>query len=191
MAANKSFSVNTGLGQNPSTDDPKLYSELTRIYNAIAALSAALDTYTGALARANTDWSSLVPADTLLAGNLNRYYPVFAVNISYGAFVALNTAGQVVKANANSGSLIPAIGFCSQSGGVSAGNRGEIILMTGLNTSFGGLTPGKIYYSDPANAGGITATRPAAASGHLAQEIGFAVNATNLYVSTNLTKVIA
>ena len=37
------FSVNLGLPTVPLTQNPELYTELTRIYNALRALTNALD----------------------------------------------------------------------------------------------------------------------------------------------------
>jgi len=75
-------------------------------------------------------------------------------------------------ANATSAQFL-AMGFCSQPGGVLAGQYGEFTPFMGVNTLVSGLSTGATYYLN--NAGGITIT-----PGSVYQRVGVALSPTAL-----------
>jgi hypothetical protein len=160
----------------PETSDPKVFGDLSQVYNALRQLQVGVTKYTGAAAADTSDWSTITPQATLLAGNLHRLY--------VKAFVAVN-AGQMVNLFNNAGVLgaqlattaLQAQAFCSTTGTTAAGSYMEVTLLEGY-VAIGGVTPGTPYYA--AAAGAITAT-----SG--TQFIGIGVASGILYFKPNLS----
>lgn len=114
---------------------------------------------------------------TLLAGNLNRLYVTASESISQGAAISLfNNGGALGVRNANATNNTKICdGFCSSSGGISAGGVGEVILNSGL-TFIGGLTIGQRYWLSTAN--GIITNVPPVAAGNVEQYLGIAISTT-------------
>lgn len=99
--------------------------------------------------------------------------------------VYLSSSGTVDKATGYT-TTSPCIGFVVAIlplGKVLVRREGEI-------DGFVGLTPGSIYYVDPATPGGITRTPPTGNSGKVLQDVGFAITASKLLVILDADFVI-
>lgn len=173
--------INTGLPNIAEPPDPKFFAEFTRVYNAIRNLTTAVDAYTGALAQEPEFYSSTPPTQTVLHQNMSRVYVKFSEAASYGQIINFhNVAGEL---NARLASAAAAgkqgHGWCSTVGGVTLGNYAEVML-GGLCTAIGGLTPGQAYFL------GNTAGAIAPTTGTVTQLLGFALRSNNLYFKPNL-----
>jgi hypothetical protein len=158
------FSVNLGLDIVPQSKDPDNLGDLYRLYNASKSLAGALDDYTGAIGANQEDWS-VAGTEYLLLQRMTRIYVQFAVTVTTGQILTINSAGNAALAATGA-----AQGWAPAP--VAAGAWGEMRLM-GLHSAVAGLTPGTWYYSS-ATAGAITATVTA-------QKVGFAIAANKLF----------
>jgi hypothetical protein len=125
-------------------------------------------------------------SQTLLAGNLNRFYATAAEAIVQGAFVSVVNVGSVLEVrNANAtGNTKPCDGFCNTPGGVLAGAVGEFILGHGLLTfPAGGNVPGTRMWLSTTNGVGVNA--PVATAGDIEQYLGFIVDATHMFFNAH------
>ncbi len=100
--------------------------------------------------------------------------------IADGDAVYVNTSGKMARAQANSSSTMPAIGVTL--GPVNSGVQGNV-LVTGLysDISLSGLQVGQLVFVSPVQAGKLTSQQPTL-SGQIVQRIGYAHNATTLYI---------
>jgi hypothetical protein len=173
-------SINLGLARLPETQEPELFTEAYKIYNALFILAATLDSYTGHLQPDSSIWSQLTANDTILSGGMNRLYVIAGSAITAGQMCNLYNVAGVLKAQPAAGAAWAGgdvRGFATAD--IAAGDFGEIIL-GGLDTHVTGLTPGTLYYASNATAGGITATKPNANGNHV-QPVGYALSATTLF----------
>lgn len=164
--------INTGLGSSvPETittpDGKTIYSTLIQVINNLVQF---IEQYCGVTQKDITQWSTLTPNDTILTANLNRLYPKFSANASFGNMINLFDSGTELSARlADEATVKRCHGYCNVAGGVLAGGFGEVIIIGGL-IGILGVVRGQTYWLG--NAGLITA-----AGGN--QVIGFGV-ATNL-----------
>lgn len=172
--------INTGLPNTPDPPDPAFFPEFTRVYNAIRNLTIAVDAYTGALA-ADPAYHSQTPiSTTILSQNLQRVYVLFSDTVTYGQIINLyNNAGALNARLSSASTAKPGHAWCSTVGGVTAGNWGEVML-GGLCTAIGSLTPGATYYL------GNTSGAIAPTAGTLSQKVGFALGASLLFWKPDL-----
>lgn len=192
MAASPGFTINSPidirLPIEPEVDDPVLKTELAKVYNAIRNLQVATTTLTGAQQRDPSIWNLLQPTDTIKSQNLNRYYAKAQEAIAFGAVINVVDLGGGIAgirlANAASADKRPCHGFCDTSGGIAAGDYGEVILMHGLCAAIGGLTIGTTYYLNTTAPGTVTNILPAGPN--LQQSLGFALGPQLLYFATNM-----
>ncbi len=172
--------INTGLPNVPDPPDPTFFAEFTRVYNAIRNLTIAVDAYTGALAAESQFYSQTPVTTTVLSQNTQRVYVLFSATVTYGQFINLyNNAGALNARLSDASTAKAAHAWCSTAGGVTAGNYGEVML-GGLCTALGSLTPGTTYYLG--NTPGAIATT----AGTLSQKIGYALGASALFVKPDL-----
>lgn len=174
MTLRNELSVNLGLPSTPLTQNPELFSEVQKIYNAIKALARAVDVYTGALNEEESYWSQTA-ADRCLIGLNSRMYIEAGENLSYGNLIGIKNDEKVWKAQDN---VVRCFGFCTAPNGTTVGNVTEIQLL-GLYPQFspGTLTAGAFYYnSTTAGTPGASGTAPT-----WNQIIGFAITDTLLY----------
>ena len=167
----QSLSVNLGLPATPLAQTPEVYSELRIVYNAIKAVAAALDSYTGALPPTTQEEMEYLGVTTLLRANrTSKVYVRTFEDLVVGETVAFdaNLARKAVV------TTYPARGVCSQA--ALAGEFAEITLY-GIVT-VGGLTSGTVYYAS-ATPGVITIVPTA-------QKVGYAINATTLVWNPDL-----
>ena len=152
-----SFSL--GLPAQPLTQDPALYPELVRIYNALRTLSRELDSRTG-------------QPIVVIAGE----------NLSYGHTVGIKADGKAYKADDG---VLGCIGFCNKPGGSLLGEATSIQIF-GMYPELpaGTFTPGTRYYQShlyPGEIRALSVEEPA-----LTQVIGFAITDTQLFFNPNL-----
>lgn len=159
--------------------NPEVRAAVELFLNGLNNLLREFETYTGATQKDVTLWSSLKPTDTLIRHQAGRLYVIAGENLSVGDFINLYNDGGVLKvrkSNGTAGTIRPAHGYCSTSGGILTGNIGEVILAQG-ELAVTGLLPGQpIYLSTVA---GLATVTPLTGVGQLEQFLGIGV-ATNL-----------
>lgn len=167
--------INLYLPQNPEASDPQLNGELSKVYNAMRNLQIAITQYAGVGQREQSTWNQLSPLDTVQVQNLARVYALAAEGIPLGALVSCFDGGggtlYLRRANATSGTIFPAHGFCTTLGGILPGAYGEIQLL-GVSPYITGMAIGQTYYL-ATSPGLITNVRPS--SPNLGQTVGYAI----------------
>lgn len=167
--------INLYLPQNPETSDPTLYPELAKVYNALRNLQIGITQYAGVGQRPQIDWALLTPLDTVVLQNLTRVYVQASENIPLGNTISFFDGGGGVlrarRANATSGTIFPAHGFCTTLGGITSGQYGEVML-AGLCPYISGLAIGQTYYQST-TPGVITNIKPAGPN--LGETVGYAI----------------
>lgn len=173
--------INTYLEQAPQTQNPELNAELSKVYNAIRNLQIAITDYAGVGQREITTWNDSPPAQTVMLQNLTRVYVQASENIPLGNTISFHDGGggalRAKRANASSGSIAPAHGFCTTLGGITAGQFGEVMIM-GLCPYIAGLAIGQTYYQST-TPGIITNLKPA--TPNLQQPVGFGMGGALLW----------
>lgn len=173
---------------------PEARAAIESLSNAIQQLQNYLEQYLGVTQKSKALWSQLRPAETLLEHQLNRCYVRAEEKITYGGFVNFKTdgAGMIARyalAKAASGLAADfetfAVGFCTTSAGVPAGEYGEFIFLRGVNLGILGVQPGVRYYLSAAIPGGITPVAPTAA-GHASQFVGIGLATNILFADIDL-----
>lgn len=176
--------INLQLAQTPQTLNPELYRELAIVYNAIRVLQQGVTVLTGAVQADPSTWQLQQATDTLLMGNLGRFYCQAGEDIGYGQLIRLvdNGVGGVAAVKADASNLVLAAeGYCNVGVGLLTSEFGEFIMGRGLLTGLAGLTPGQRYWLS-LTAGNITNLKPTAA-GQIGQYIGTAISDTQLMVN--------
>lgn len=175
--------VQTGLPQLPEGVPPELYSNFLTIYNSIHNLARQIATYAGVDEQPSDIWSQLSVDDTLIVGNMNRWYVKQNEALLFGQVVAPVLVGaelRVRKANATNNTKW-ACGIVSSSDHVSgADNFCEVRVGNWFCDGIAGLTPGARYWLSTVD-GLITNVAPVAA-GNIEQYIGWAVAGNRLLV---------
>jgi hypothetical protein len=165
----------------PDSVPPPLRSIIKPIYIALQNIIAVMTRYGGVASRSPGDiLTSTNDPTAILSSNVHRFYTQATETITEGAAVNLVASlGSITvrNANATTGSK-PCDGFCSQVGGLVAGQIGEVILNDGVVLTLSGLVVGTRYFLDTSN-GGYTASPPVAA-GNLQQYLGIAITTTAL-----------
>lgn len=184
MASTKQLSTNLGLDSLPTPADPKNFNDLLRIYNAINALAAQLDVYTGALQQDPTIWAQTSPEQTLWTAGANRLYLPTLDNLTAGSLATIVNSGGTYKAKLAGGPGWN--GDCRgySTGVYNAGDMAEIILF-GLCTVVTGLVPGTTYYVSNGTAGAFTSSIPGTA-GNRIQPIGYSIAPGSLFFNPSV-----
>jgi len=147
---------------------------------------------------ANGQIQQLQSGDSI-ANNANL--PVFtngesSATITIGMPVYISAADTVKMAKANALGTINPIGFM-QATSTAAGSTGAVQLTGDLSATTvqwdavctgesGGLTPGALYYLDPAAYGKITVTAPTAV-GQYIQQVGTAISTTEMKIDIKMS----
>jgi len=115
---------------------------------------------------------------TLTMSNQCRFYTVATVNVQLGQLITLIPSGGILAVKLAEADVAGAFadGFCSEPGGVAAGNVGEFILNNGV-AHINGLTIGTRYFLSP-TAGLIQNTKPTASV--IQQYVGIAIDTSHL-----------
>ena len=162
-------------------DNPQLFNEISKIYNAIRQMQAAITTYAGVTAQDVSIQNQVTPNATVLEQNMNRLYIKASVTLPFGIMVNLFNDGTGAitgrLADNASGLLRTTFAFCNTIGGIAAGSYGEVICGNGLCTGVTGLTIGTVYYLGIN--GLLTAAKPVAPA--LVQPVGYGLGTSLLY----------
>lgn len=169
----REMSINTGLPALPGSGvkDQDTYSELLKLYNAVRNIVLGYDELFG-LTNPDPSMLSQIDFSRCNIGGFSKIYKQAEVAINYGQTVGLLDKGSGI-ANAVLGTSGTTIGMCTNTGGVTAGETCEILLI-GISPAFaaGLLVPGNVYYQS-ATAGSI-------ATGGM-QALGRAISDTRLF----------
>jgi hypothetical protein len=154
-------SVALRLPAVPNVSDISLFQELLELYNSVQLLQSGID---------------LVSRSTHIAD----------ATLTYGQCVGtyLNAGTSHTRLASASATPIPACGICIDYGGTTSGNIGNIAF-SGKVPNLTGLTIGAIYYLSDTVAGGMQTTKPVGA-GKIVQPIGYAIDATTLWLNPTL-----
>lgn len=177
--ASKEFSVPLGLANTPETQNPEVFFEAVRLYNAVKQLAYYLDRYTGAISLPTDEWDTALPSSTVRLANMSRLYLPASEALTAGQVVNVwDDAGttKVRKANATTTGK-PCHGWVAAS--YSLGATAEIFTL-GICTSIAGLTAGTTYYLSTTD-GTITNGAPANK-----QAVGWAIDSTTLYFNPHV-----
>lgn len=165
----------------PDNTPANLKPFINPIYLAFQNLIQTLILYTGMAPR---NPSSILSSDNdptaILANNGHRFYTSALEPIAQGAPVNFFApAGVLFARNAIASDFgHQADGFCSQVGGLVAGQIGEFIWNDGVITNLSGWVPGSRYWLDASTPGNYTLTPPSSA-GEITQSLGVAITATS------------
>ncbi len=169
----------------PANTPPQFMGLVSPIYIAFQNIIQTLINFCGIAPRNSTQLlSSLNDPTACLANNVHRFYTEATETIAQGSPINLYASSGVlfVRNASATNNTKQADGFCSQSGGITAGAVGEVILGDGVATT-SGLTPGTRYYLGT-TAGSYSATAPSAA-GNISQPLGIALTSTALKFQTS------
>jgi hypothetical protein len=187
---NSVVNLNTPAVAPDGFEDPQTKAAVELFLNGMNNILRALEQYGGITQKDVSLWSSLIPTDTLLRHQLGRLYVTAGENINNGDFVNLYLDAGILKARkaqATAGNVRRAAGYCSTSGGILIGARGEVILSLGILT-IAGVNPGDLIFLS-AVAGQATIVPPVGA-GQLEQFLGIGVASNLVYVSITMGQYI-
>lgn len=169
---------------------PEVRAAVELFLNGFNNFLRSFEQYVGATQKDVTLWPFLVPSDTLLRHQAGRLYGVAGEVLANGDFVNIyNNAGilNFRKSNGTAGTIRPAHGYCSTSGGIGIGAIGEIILAQGI-LAVSGILPGQpIYLSTSA---GLATTTALTGAGQLEQYIGIGVANNLAYIDISMGQYI-
>ena len=181
--------IDLGLPDTPpdGIKTPEVRGVYEFVINSINNLVRAIEQFVGITTKDITQWSQLIPTDTLLRHQAGRLYVTASENIAFGAFINLHNNAGVLNVR-NSDSLgKPAHGYCNISGGVLAGARTEVILSQGI-LPIGGILPGQAIYLS--HVLGAPSTVPDVAAGRTEQFLGIGVAPGIAYIDISLGQYI-
>lgn len=124
-------------------------------------------------------WDELAARVRILESTPGAAQQVYTVSagVTVRQLLYRSGSGTAALADASDPAKMPAIGFVASKPSATTAVLADEDELGG----FVGLTPGAVYYADPATPGGITATQPVTA-GQVAQEVGVAKSATVLTI---------
>lgn len=174
MATSQRSNINLGLAQLPETDDPKIFAEVSKLYNAVRSLASYIEAATGTAYVPVAEYPTITNIQGLIGTNLFRVYKQFTVTTAFGQMVGMSGNDSVQLAVASALPGVPAIGYCSEPGGVTAGNWGQVTCFGIYRLS--GAVAGQRYYLST-TAGSVQTSLPGA--GNLRQQISIGMNTTD------------
>lgn len=170
--------------------DPEVRAAVDMFLTGFANFLRGFEQYTGATQKDVTQWSSLLPSDTIISGQHRRLYGIASETLAYGNFINLvNSAGTLKfrKSDGAAGLVKPCHGWCSTSGGIPIGEVGEVTLKTGL-LAVAGIAPGQAIYQSTTP--GLATTTALTGAGQLEQFIGIGVVTDLAYIDISLGQYI-
>lgn len=162
--------------------NPEVRSAVELFLNISQNILDGIELYVAPTQKDVSTWNDLSPSDTLIRQFAGRLYVTASEAILNGDLINLHASGgllRVRKANATSGTVRRAMGYCTTTGGIANGARGEVILSQGLLT-ISGVVPGDLLFLST-TAGLATLTAPTGA-GQLEQYIGVGVDTNLAYI---------
>lgn len=176
--------IDLGIAQVPDGIPDELFPIFNGIYVALHNLQQALGDYTG-VNFADVNYlieNALGASSTLLVGNMQILRVPNLIAMNAGIFANLNVSGGILSAQKAiaSGLAGRAHGFTLNTT-TAPGQVQILVLQSGYNPTFAGLTVSQTYYLSTVTPGGIQGTKPVAV-GTIAQEVGIALSATEIAV---------
>lgn len=178
----------TGLPELPQDVPEDQYSQLYKIYIAIANLKRAMSEYCGVDSLSEELRSQTSPLNTVNINNMTRAYYPASEPLIFGAMVNIwNDSGtmKIRKASASSASTL-CHGVVASTSGASVGEYVEINLWHGITSGIGAMTAGSLYYLSTTP--GVIINSPPVAVGTIRQAIGVAL--TSDILSFNISSFI-
>jgi hypothetical protein len=168
------ISTNLGLPATPFVTDPEMFSEFTKVYNAVRNLAKSLDAYTGIVGEEQAYWGEAGTTRCTIGLN-SKIYVTAGETISYGSLVGIKSDGKAWKGQDG---VVKCIGFSTAVSDVTAGSPVEIQLIGMFPTlPAATLTAGSFYYqSSTAGLIGLSGSAPT-----WGQIVGFAISDTKLF----------
>jgi len=185
MSDTQALSVDLGIPQVPDfvTNDPVMFAEFQRMYNAINNLAYTLDAYSGRAPLTEAIKRQYEVGTLTRSQYLDVIYAQATVNIPAGAAVYTRWNAGAERYDAYlahaSGPTTFCTGFCATDGGVIAGSLCAVQWSAGIVPYIGGLTEGQIYYLS--DTPGTISNAP----GTYTQPLGYAVAPTYFYFTPN------
>lgn len=167
----------------PANVPPETAGAFSEVYNALQQIILALINNCGIGPQAPNTWASIAgQPQTILHGNLGRFYVIASEAIKASALISLwNNNGIINARNANAtDNTRPVDGMCSTVGGIAVGAAGEMLLGPAL-IPITGLMTAQRYWLSIVN--GLPATTPAVAAGNIEQYLGIALSPTVLFIN--------
>ena len=133
----------------------------------------------GTITEGQAAWDELAARVRVLENTpgLSQQVYTVAMGVTVRQLLYRSGSSTAALADASDPAKMPAIGFVASKPTATTAVLADEDELSG----FVGLTPGAVYYADPATPGGIKATQPVT-PGHVAQPVGEAKSATVLTV---------
>lgn len=187
MAQNSNLNslIQTGLPSDapPQFKHSEVRAAVELFIQSTNNLLRQVEQYCGITQKDPSLWSSLPPTETLFKQNLGRLYVVTNIALTYGMLVNLFNNGGVLtarKAQAISGTVRKAHGYCNVTAGIPSGSYGEIILGQGI-IPVAGVLPAQDLYLSAVTPGAMTTASPFG-SGEIAQYVGYGIKTNLAYI---------
>lgn len=180
------YGIGTGLPDIAPHQDPNQFALFNPLYQAITGLAKSVSDAIGLTVIDKEELQKVGPFIEYAGNNSKRINLEAAQQILPGRLVFLDgTAGEsrMWHADATSGINRVAMGLCIESAAVEVGERGRIVLFSGLLTNVSGVTPGTIYWLG-AN-GQFSPSMPVTA-GWTQQKVGIGINSSSIVINISL-----
>lgn len=169
----------------PDTVTPELYDDFLIVYRALQNLLRGVSRYSGIDAEPSSVWSSLVFADTMLSGNLTRFYVPASAVITRGQVVNLHNDAGTLKARLAVATSATTMAHGVANNAAAIGELVEVNWLRGFIDSIGGMTTGTLYWLST-TAGAVQNTAPAAV-GQIQQPVGLAFSSAQMALDIPLS----
>jgi hypothetical protein len=177
--------IQLGLPALPDDNIPSnLYDNFFQLHRAIQNLARGVSRYCGIDAPSRDLWAQIPASETLLSGNLTRFYPVASAAITRGQVVNLHDNAGVLSARLAVATSASTMAHGVANTAAAVGERVEINLMRGLLDSIGGMTIGTLYWLST-TPGAVQNVAPSVA-GQIQQPVGLALGTTTMLLETSL-----
>lgn len=182
----RKYGLGTGLPEIAPQQDENQFRMLNPLYQAVNGLAKAVS---DAIGLSSLDKADIQQANSFIefTGNLGKRMNFVAGEVIQPARLIWldGTAGEskMWHADATSGVNRVAFGICVEAAAVQPGERGRVILFSGLLSGLSGVTPGTIYWLGAA--GQFSAAMPVA-SGWTQQKVGVGLTSNSIMVNINL-----
>jgi hypothetical protein len=187
--AGTATAVSTGLSLTPETNDNELFKQLTKLYNAVNALTASVNEKLGyanykEFERPDVDFN----ASCSVAGVSHIYIPA-ALTMPAGTAINLYNASGTLKAQkaASIDGTRPCNGFTLEEA-TAVDQFIKVLIGPGIVPYISGLTKGSVYYISPV--AGLVTDTPPVVTGTIKHAIGFAVADTYLMYIPNMSPIV-
>ena len=176
------FGIEVGLPQYPAGLTDKDAGLVLPLYRAISALSQKASAATGQVQLSPAEMALSDQFDQLLTHRFNRLKVRAAEAIGFGQAVNLTLNAGVVEAQLADATTTakPCHGLCDVPLGLTTGQWGEIIFMSGRSQGVAGTVFGARYFLSTTP--GAVQLSPPAAVGNLVQILGVGLGSAGFYL---------